>query len=139
MSNSMKTITREQALAQAVEEHERNLRSAIGRRIRDEVEAEDIAQEVFEEFLQAYDLNEVIDSLGAWLFTVARNKIFDRFRKKKTETGYRENFLRQENEMDYSLSSPPEAARIAADQRGEILAALANFWLSSAMFSSCMN
>lgn len=71
----------------------------IGRRIRDEVEAKDISQEVFVEFLAAYDVGVAIESLGAWLVRVAQNKIIDRFRRKKTEAEYREEALEIEEQI----------------------------------------
>lgn len=57
----------------------------IRRRVADAGEAEDILQEVFYEFVQAYRLPEPIEQVSAWLFRVARNRIIDRFRKKKEE------------------------------------------------------
>ena len=55
----------------------------IRKRIADPNEAEDILQDVFYEFVEAYHLPEPIEQVGAWLFRVARNRIIDRFRKKK--------------------------------------------------------
>ncbi|MEB0078308.1 sigma-70 family RNA polymerase sigma factor [Pseudomonas sp. CCI3.2] len=55
----------------------------IRRRVRDATEAEDILQDVFYEFVQAYRLPATIEQASAWLFRVARNRIIDRFRKKK--------------------------------------------------------
>jgi RNA polymerase sigma factor (sigma-70 family) len=46
-------------------------------------EAEDILQDVFIELVAAYRLPEPIEHIGAWLFRVARNRIVDRFRKKR--------------------------------------------------------
>jgi RNA polymerase sigma factor (sigma-70 family) len=57
----------------------------IRRRIRDPNDAEDILQEVFHEFVQAYRLPAPIEQASAWLFRAARNRIVDRFRKKKEE------------------------------------------------------
>jgi RNA polymerase sigma factor (sigma-70 family) len=57
----------------------------IRRRIADPGEAEDILQDVFFEFVEAYRLPQPIEQIGAWLFRVARNRIVDRFRKKKEE------------------------------------------------------
>ncbi|UIN19892.1 RNA polymerase sigma factor [Herbaspirillum frisingense] len=57
----------------------------IRRRVADAGEAEDILQEVFYEFVQAYRLPEPIEQVSAWLFRVARNRIIDRFRKRKEE------------------------------------------------------
>lgn len=55
------------------------------RRVPDASEAEDILQDVFYEFVAAYRLPEPIEQVGAWLIRVARNRIIDRFRKKKEE------------------------------------------------------
>jgi RNA polymerase sigma factor (sigma-70 family) len=55
----------------------------IRRRVQNPVEAEDILQDVLYEFVEAYRLPEPIEQAGAWLFRVARNRIIDRFRKKK--------------------------------------------------------
>lgn len=59
------------------------LRNFIRRRVPDANEAEDILQDVFFEYIQAYRLPEPIEQVGAWLFRVARNRIIDRFRKKR--------------------------------------------------------
>lgn len=54
----------------------------IRQRVRDPTDAEDILQDVFYEFVEAYRLPEPIEQVGAWLFRVARHRIIDRFRKK---------------------------------------------------------
>lgn len=59
------------------------LRNFIRRRVPDANEAEDILQDVFFEYVEAYRLPESIEQVGAWLFRVARNRIIDRFRKKR--------------------------------------------------------
>src|SRR5471032_1927737 len=59
------------------------LGSFIRRRVRDQTDADDILQDVFYEFVQAYRLPEPIEQVSAWLYRVARNRIIDRFRKKK--------------------------------------------------------
>jgi RNA polymerase sigma factor (sigma-70 family) len=57
----------------------------IRRRIRDPNDAEDILQDVFHDFVQAYRLPAPIEQASAWLFRAARNRIIDRFRKKKEQ------------------------------------------------------
>jgi RNA polymerase sigma factor (sigma-70 family) len=59
------------------------LRNFIRRRIPDPTEAEDIMQDVFYELVEACRLPDPIEQVGAWLFRVARNRIIDRFRKKR--------------------------------------------------------
>ncbi len=91
----------------------------IRRRVADAGEAEDILQDVFHEFVQAYRLPEPIEQVSAWLFRVARNRIIDRFRKKKEETlpdpGDAEDFEAAEGAWQLNLALPagsdgPEAA-----------------------------
>jgi RNA polymerase sigma factor (sigma-70 family) len=48
-------------------------------------DAEDILQDVFFQFISAYDSIESLDKTTSWLFSVARNKITDRYRKKKPD------------------------------------------------------
>ncbi len=61
------------------------LRNFIRRRVADEADAEDVLQEVFSEFVEAYRLMQPIEHAGAWLYQVARNRITDLFRRRKTE------------------------------------------------------
>ena len=72
-----------QRIAETVEREQARLRSFIRRRVADRGDAEDILQEVFYEFVEAYRLMKPIERAGAWLFQVARNRIIDLFRKKK--------------------------------------------------------
>jgi len=59
------------------------LRSFLRQRLPDPGDAEDIMQDVFHELVEASRLPEPIEQVGAWLFRVARNRLIDRFRKKK--------------------------------------------------------
>jgi RNA polymerase sigma factor (sigma-70 family) len=56
----------------------------IRSRVNDIEDAEDILQDVFYQ-LAAADPEEQITEASSWLFTVARNKITDWYRKKKTQ------------------------------------------------------
>jgi RNA polymerase sigma factor (sigma-70 family) len=57
----------------------------IRRRVLDATEAEDVLQEALYELVAAYRLMQPVEQAGAWLMRVARNRIIDRFRKKKPE------------------------------------------------------
>lgn len=70
-------------ISEAVEREQARLRNFIRRRVADRGDAEDILQEVFYEFVEAYRLMKPIEQAGAWLFRVARNRIIDFFRKKR--------------------------------------------------------
>lgn len=70
-------------IAATVVRERARLGNFISRRVRDQAEAEDILQDVLYEFVQACRLPAPIEQASAWLFRVARNRIIDRFRKKK--------------------------------------------------------
>lgn len=74
-----------QRISQAIERESARLRNFIRRRIPDESEVEDILQDVFYELVEAYRLMKPAGHIGAWLFTVARNRIIDFFRRKKPQ------------------------------------------------------
>jgi RNA polymerase sigma factor (sigma-70 family) len=70
-------------ITETISQERGRLRNFIRRRVPDADEAEDILQDVFFEYVEAYRLPETIEQVGAWLFRVARNRIIDRFRKKR--------------------------------------------------------
>lgn len=57
----------------------------IRKRVADAAEAEDVLQEAFYELVAAYRLMQPIEQVGAWLVRVARNRIIDRFRKRRPQ------------------------------------------------------
>jgi RNA polymerase sigma factor (sigma-70 family) len=101
----------------------------IRRRVPDANEAEDILQDVFYEFVAAYRLPEPIEQAGAWLFRVARNRIIDRFRKKKEQPLPEASGEADEgtwlDEVLPSADAGPEAAYARAVLLEEFYAALA--------------
>jgi len=46
-----------------------------------EEEAEDILQDVFYQFVAGFEGIESLDRVTSWLYSVARNKIIDRYRR----------------------------------------------------------
>jgi RNA polymerase sigma factor (sigma-70 family) len=78
-------IDRDSDITATVLRERTKLGNFIRRRVRDPSDAEDILQDVLHEFVQAYRLPEPIEQVSAWLFRVARNRIIDRFRKKKEQ------------------------------------------------------
>lgn len=57
------------------------LLSFIRNRVSNVEEAEDILQDVFYQFVAGYETIESLDRITSWLFSVARNKIIDRYRR----------------------------------------------------------
>ena len=128
---SIEIMTGEQnhRIAETIEREQTRLRNFIRKRVLDESEAEDILQEVFYELVQAYRLMKPVEQVGAWLYRVARNRIIDRFRKRRPEAA-RSNAVEEEGELfpwEDLLPSPdtgPEAAYAREVLLGEIDAAL---------------
>jgi RNA polymerase sigma factor (sigma-70 family) len=75
----------DQKISQTIEREQARLRNFIRRRVDDQDDADDILQDVFSELVEAYRLMQPIEQVGAWLFRVARNRIIDRFRKRKAK------------------------------------------------------
>ena len=73
-------------IAETIEREQGRLRNFIRKRVPDRRDVEDVLQDVFFELVEAYRLMKPIEQVGAWLFRVARNRIIDRFRKKRPES-----------------------------------------------------
>jgi RNA polymerase sigma factor (sigma-70 family) len=74
------TESKSNSISEIVKGYSRRLFGFIRKRVNNEADAEDILQDVF---FQLLGNKEPIDQITAWLFTVARNKIIDRKRKKQ--------------------------------------------------------
>jgi RNA polymerase sigma factor (sigma-70 family) len=72
----------------------------IRRRIGDVAEAEDVLQETLYELVVAYRMTQPVEQAGAWLARVARNRIIDRFRRKRPELLADQSSERGENDED---------------------------------------
>jgi RNA polymerase sigma factor (sigma-70 family) len=66
-----------------VKKEKRRLFDFIRRRIGNEAEAEDLLQDVLYQLASNYSVAEPIENLTAWLFTVARNRVIDWYRKRR--------------------------------------------------------
>ncbi|MBK8558074.1 MAG: sigma-70 family RNA polymerase sigma factor [Lewinellaceae bacterium] len=74
-----------QTIKETVQRERSRLLSFIRRRMPTEEDAEDVLQDVLYELTNMTRMLRPIEQASAWLFRVARNKITDRSRKKKTE------------------------------------------------------
>ena len=63
-------------------------------------DAEDILQEVWFQTSRLTNLNE-LENVGAWLYSVTRNKIIDSYRKKKSES--LEDFVYQDEDGELNV------------------------------------
>lgn len=73
-------------IAEIIAGERSRLRNFIRKRVPNEADAEDLLQDVFYEFVEAYRLMEPVQRWSAWMFKVARNRIIDFFRTRRPET-----------------------------------------------------
>jgi hypothetical protein len=72
-------------IASVVSRFGKRLLGFIRQRVGNEADAEDILQDVWYQLTTTVD-TEPIEQISGWLFRVARNKIIDRYRKKRPES-----------------------------------------------------
>lgn len=73
-------------LEETIQRERRRLLEFIRKRIPQEEDPEDVLQDVFTELTEAFRVERVIDRVSGWVYRVARNKIADIFRKRRTES-----------------------------------------------------
>src|SRR5207247_9445843 len=78
-------LEQDQRISEVVKREQSRLRNFIRRRVPDPRDAEDILQDVFHELVEANRLLMPIEHVTRWVVPVARNRITDLFRKKKSE------------------------------------------------------
>lgn len=89
-------------MSSVISQFGRRLLAFIRQRVGNEADAEDIMQDVWQQFTTAMD-TEPIGQIGSWLFRVARNRIIDRYRKKKPDS--LDLLLGDEEDMGAELSA----------------------------------
>ena len=72
-------------ISEVVKSYSFRLKGFIRKRVNSVQDADDILQDVFYQLAQSDSLLKPIDHMLSWLYTVARNRIIDLYRKKKTE------------------------------------------------------
>lgn len=76
------TLTMQEAIKQGTFLKEKDkLLGFIRSRVSSTEEAEDILQDVFYQFVAGFEGIESLDRVTSWLYSVARNKIIDRYRR----------------------------------------------------------
>jgi RNA polymerase sigma factor (sigma-70 family) len=85
LSEPLTPSQQDRAIAATVQRERGRLLAFIRGRIADAAEAEDVLQETLYELVLAYRMMQPVGQAGAWLARVARNRIVDRFRRKRPE------------------------------------------------------
>lgn len=114
----------DQRVFEAIDREQPRLRNFIRSRVADREDAEDVLQDVFYEFVEAYRMMKPVEQVTAWLFTVARNRITDLFRRKKREALRNEPATVMEEGETLPLEEwlpSPDAGPDAAYARGVLL------------------
>ena len=114
------SVSQRNKIEETVKKEGPRLLGFIKKHVRRVEDAEDILQDVFFQFTQNIDEINYIDRASSWLFTVARNRIIDLFRKKKAEPmselsmGGDEGEILTIEEILPSLGNSPEEEPIRA-------------------------
>jgi RNA polymerase sigma factor (sigma-70 family) len=118
------TVEQDRRISETVEKEQSRLRNFIRRRVADEGDAEDILQDVFYELVEAYRLMKPVEQVTAWLYRVARNRIIDRFRRKKPVASSNEPLAISDDGETLTLETllpSPDAGPDAAYARSVLL------------------
>ena len=114
------TSSMEAVLVQRLEKVYRNERSSLLGFIRSRTgsleEAEDLLQDVFFQAIRAASVTEPIENIVGWLYTIARNKIIDRYRRKRNTVSLqqeREELTLEELLTDSGINIEKEVIRRA--------------------------
>lgn len=108
-------------IADVIKNQGKRLHGFIRKRVHSREDADDILQDVYSQLVEADRLMKPIDQISAWLFTVARNRITDLYRKKKTVSmpeflseKEEESFYDELNNLLFDNGSTPETEYLRA-------------------------
>ena len=104
MEITLATQQRDSKITEWFGQYGRRVLAFVRSKIRDLEVAEDTAQDVWLQLTRQEDLEE-IDQIGNWLFTTARNRVTDYYRKKKTVPFSQIALESDENEEDESAAA----------------------------------
>jgi RNA polymerase sigma factor (sigma-70 family) len=116
------TLAQTDIISQAFRQERKRLFDFIRRRMPTDTDAEDILQDVFYQLSVTYSVENPIERIGSWLFTVAGNKIKDWYRKKK-ETRLEDMFYISEDGDELSTVNLSMDAEMADELIGRTM-----FW-----------
>jgi RNA polymerase sigma factor (sigma-70 family) len=100
LTDRLTAAVQDREIASTVQRERGRLLAFIRRRMADAAEAEDVLQDALYELVLAYRMMQPVEQAGAWLTRVARNRIIDRFRRKRLELLADQSSERGENDED---------------------------------------
>lgn len=99
------------AFAELIERYERPLRYFINRLLDDSELTEDIFQDTWLTVIRRIHGLREIDAFPAWLYRIARNKVYQQLRKKRDASRLDENIAVEDNDED-DVFSGEDAAKV---------------------------
>ena len=113
-SLSMSSEEKQKSIVKIVGDYGKRLFGFIRKKVKSDDEANDILQDVWYQLSNIINTNS-IEQINAWLFTVARNKITDSYRKKRPDLMDDYSYEDEEGEIHYKkilLSEDPSPEAI---------------------------
>ena len=96
-------MTKNEHIERTVAEERPRLLNFIRKRVPDKDEAEDILQDVFTQLVFSFESIQSVERIGSWLYTTARNRITDSFRKKKPDRFSDHKYRNGDGEESFGL------------------------------------
>lgn len=125
------SVTQKLNITQIVKDYGEKLKAFIRKRVRSDEDSDDILQEVYSQLAETDSLMKPIDHVSGWLFTVARNRITDLYRKKKNTSfsdlvfeSDEDSGLEELGELILDLGDDPEDQYLQSAIQKEIETAL---------------
>lgn len=110
------------AFTALVERYRQPVMNFVLRTLRDETEAEDVAQNVFVQVFKAAPRHKATAKVSTWIFTIARNLALNELRRRRRHPAEPLDLSPDDREGHAPLQVPDRAATAAADEllRGEL-------------------
>lgn len=120
----MTTTEQNREIQETVQSERKRLLDFIRRRVPSSDDADDVLQEVFFELIEMYRLTKPVEQMVSWLYMVARNKINDLYRGKKTVNIDYQQFINDEEENISLFDMLPDNSNADPMMKEMILEAL---------------
>lgn len=95
-------MSEKQSVAEVVRQFRSRLRSFIRQRVSSVEDSEDILQDIFYQLAEADQMSKPIEQISGWLYSVARNRIVDSYRKNRP-TLLSEHAAYEDEDSEYAL------------------------------------
>lgn len=105
----MTTTEQNKEIQKTVHSERKRLLDFIRRRVPSSDDAEDVLQEVFFELVEMYRLTKPVEQMVSWLYSVARNKINDLYRGKKTVNMDSQDSSEEEDKISFFEMLPDDS------------------------------